>query len=337
MTKYIGPALLVAVAILTLGGCGNRRPSAGLFIYREDDLFMRRLTGEIEDGAAGALELKTWYGRNSQSIQNEQIENALQDGSSVMIVNPVDRIGAHAVVNMLRKADVPVIFFNREPLRQDIALWDKAWYVGARAEQSGRMQAELVMELFGPDPENLNEFDRNSDGRIQCIILKGEQGHQDAEQRTEAVQTAFREKGYRLDILATEIANWNRNEAYEKMDELLDDPGGVPELILSNNDAMALGAISAMRQRGYFQDADGNGSIGREDSDWIPVLGIDGVPDAVGHIQDGYLYGTVLNDSQAMADAIVALARMLGSDDPPVSESTDDRYIWIDYKTFRLD
>lgn len=330
--------LCILAVLLLLIACTRQKPNAGLFIYREDDLFMRSLTEDIIEKAEGIIKLETYYSLNSQVIQNEQIETALRQGAQLLIINPVDRLGTYAIINKLRTLNIPVIFFNREPLPRDIALWDRVWYVGALAEQSGRMQAELAMELFGSDPENLNEFDRNADKRIQAVILKGEQGHQDAEIRTATVQRTFREKGYELDVLVTEVANWDRNESYEKMSHILDDLDTPLELVLSNNDAMAIGAISIMRQREYFKDDNANGMVDKYDSSWVPVLGIDGVPDAVSQIEDGYLYGTVLNDYNAIAEAIVELsAYLVASGDDGVLGVTQGRYIWIDYKTFRLD
>ena len=338
--RRAAPFLFVLLAAFSFTACRKTPIPAGLFIYKEEDLFMRSLTADIQKEAEGRFPLVTYYSLDSQIIQNEQIEASLKSGAPLLIVNPVDRLGAHAVVNKLKALDIPVIFFNREPLEDDLRIWDKAWYVGARAEQSGRMQAELAMELFGENPHYLNEYDRNGDEAIQAVILKGEQGHQDAEIRTATVIKAFADEGYNLDVLSTEVANWNRDEGYERMDDLLDRFGEGIELVLSNNDAMALGAISIMRQRGIFKDTNGNRVIDKDDAKWIPVLGIDGVPDAVGHIKDGYLYGTVLNDSASMADAIakLSLAILDGGigDDFPYTV-TDGKYIWIDYKTFTLE
>jgi methyl-galactoside transport system substrate-binding protein len=332
--------ILAALVLSAFAACSGPRDSVGLLVYREDDLFMRSLVNDIQKESDGQFSLDTRFSLNSQVIQNEQIENLIRSDTQVLIVNPVDRLGAYAVVNRLKMENIPVIFFNREPLRADMELWDQVWYVGARAEQSGRMQAELAMELFGSDPDNLNEFDRNGDDRIQTVILKGEQGHQDAEIRTATVQTAFQEAGYSLDVIAVETANWNRNEAYEIMEELLDQESIPPELVLSNNDAMALGAISIMRQRGLFSDTNGNGKMERTDEKWIPVLGIDGVPESVEQIEDGYLYGTVHNDYSTMAKAISALAESILKGQPDADfpyEITDGKYIWVDYKTFTLD
>ena len=337
----VAPALLfILMGLTVLTACGGRRDVAGLFIYRENDLFMQSLTREIQARAMGSIALETHYGLDSQVIQNEQIEKMLGSGALLMIINPVDRISSHALIRKLAEHQVPVIFFNREPLPEDLHLWEQVWYVGAHAEQSGRMQAELVMELFGSDPQNLNRHDLNGDGVIQAVILKGQQGHQDAEIRTATVLEAFGDAGFAVEILAAETANWSRETGYEKMGGLLDDWGDSIELVISNNDAMAIGALSAMRQRGMFGDSNGNGVIDKGDKAWIPVVGIDGVPEAVVQIEQGFLYGTVLNDWETMAEAIVELGRSIilnrrGNEGARLS--AQERYIWVDYKSFKLD
>jgi methyl-galactoside transport system substrate-binding protein len=193
------------------------------------------------------------------------------------------------------------------------------------------------MDLFGGDPDALNRYDRNRDGVIQIILLKGEQGHQDAEIRTREVLRSFDSMGLPIEVLALEVANWNRDEAYEKMGRIVRTFQDQIELVVSNNDAMALGAISRMRQAGMFRDTNGNGRIDREDDGWIPVVGIDGLREAEEAIREGYLYGTVKNDSLSMAKAMVELAAALikGSDLSSLSfPLVAGKYIWIDYRPF---
>jgi len=333
--------IILLLFVVIISGCSSGKTQTGLFVYRKDDLFMTSLvTGIIKRAEKTGLSLETYYGLNSQIIQNEQIENFIEENPSLLILNLVDRTSAYAVIKKLKAAEVPVIFFNREPLESDLSIWGKTWYVGAKAEQSAKMQAQLVMELFGPDPGYLNKYDRNGDGKIQTVILKGEQGHQDAEIRTATVLKTFNSSGYKIDVLDIQSADWNRNEAYEKMKGILKHIAITPELVISNNDAMALGAIALMRQRGFFKDSNGNGIIDKNDESWIPVVGIDGVPEAVKQIREGYLYGTVINDWKEMAKAITELAEVIIS-----GKSIDDfsyniengKYIWIDYKPFKLD
>lgn len=329
-------ALRLAVVFL-LFGCSAGEPRVALFSYNGADPYIATFVTQIEQEAAGRFGLTVYDARNSQILQNEQIAGALRDRPSLVIVNPVDRLGAYSIIRHLRELDIPVIFFNREPLARDLALWDRAYYVGARAKQSARLQAELVMELFGGNPNALNGHDANRDGRIQTIILKGEQGHQDAEIRTAELIAAFEARRFRLDLLAVEVANWSRDEAYAAMRDLLRSHGDALELVISNNDAMALGAIARMRQDGYFADDNLNGRVDADDQRWLPVVGIDGIGEAVEQIESGYLYGTVVNDSQRMAAAIAELAEVIVGERTAAELSvplSDQTYVWVDYRPF---
>lgn len=326
---------MVFLTFFLLISCGKGEKNVSIFLYNQDDPYVRGFADHILHSAAGNIHIKTFDSRNSQIIQNEFIEQQIALSTDVMIINPVDRLGAYSVIKKLKSYNIPVIFFNREPLEEDLDLWDQAYYVGAKAEQSGQIQAEIIMELFGNDPNGLNQYDRNGNGQIETVILKGEQGHQDAEIRTAQVVQTFTEKGFQLNILISEIANWNRNEAYEKTKNILEIYGDSMELIISNNDAMAMGAISILRQSGFFRDSNQNGKIDKEDDRWIPVIGIDGLDEAVKLISQGYLYGSVLNDSQSQAEAIVELTDFI-LNKKNLSEMNyplvDGKYIWIDYK-----
>ena len=334
-SRLAGLLALCLAASIPLTACRGGKPGVGLFLYNEADPYIKEFARQILEQASASFPTVKYDAGNSQLIQNEQMEGMLARGAALLIVNPVDRLGSYSVIQRLKAIGTPVIFFNREPLPEDLALWDKTYYVGARAEQSGQLEASMVMKLFGGNPARLNEYDRNGDGIIQAIILKGEQGHQDAEIRTREVLRSFEHSGFSVEVLALEIANWNRDEAYAKTERLLADFRDRVELVVSNNDAMALGAISMMRQAGMFKDSNGNGRVDRHDALWIPVVGIDGLKEAEESIAEGYLYGTVKNDSLNMAKAIVALANtLLGHADPSTAAFPLEggKYVWIDYR-----
>ena len=327
--------LLFASALFVT--CAERPAVVGLFVYNGQDPFMQTFSEQILARASGKFVVRRFFADNSQIIQNEQIEAILAEKPALMLINPVDRLGAFAIIRRLKAAGVPVIFFNREPLAEDLALWNRTYYVGARAEQSGQLQSNLVMDLFGGDPARLNRYDRNHDGVIQTIILKGEQGHQDAETRTSEVLRGFAKRKFKVEVLALEVANWNYEEAFRKMGRLIALYPGRIELVICNNDNMALGALARMRQAGMFRDTNHNGNIDRYDDGWIPVVGIDGLSVAETSITDGYLYGTVKNDSQAMASAMVELADVILGRAAPSSLSVplvSGKYLWIDYRPY---
>lgn len=326
--------------------CAGGEKRAAVFLYTDSDPFIASYVEEILRIAGSDLKIERYYARNSQTIQNEQIEEALARRPDIFLVNPVDRLGMYPLIGRLKEENLPIIFFNREPLSRDLELWERSWYVGARAEQSGQLQAAIIASLFGK-PGGPAPLDRNGDGRIQAVILKGEQGHQDAEIRTEQVTKSLAAEGYVLDILATEVANWNEEQAYRKTAALASRLLGRIELVISNNDAMALGAIRSLKDAGAFADDNGDGRISSLDKSWIPVAGIDGIKDARDMIERGYLAGTVYNDYRTQALAVVSLARsVLGL--PPLQATSPDagrieggagsgsaKYLWVDYTPVR--
>ena len=78
------------------------------------------------------------------------------------------------------------------------------------------------------------------------------------------------------------------------------------ELVIANNDEMALGALSALQEAGY------NKSGGKN----IPIFGVDATDAAVAKIKDGSMTATVKQDSEGMASSIISVAKnLLGGDD----------------------
>ncbi len=331
--------LLVLFLILPLVyGCKEDQPSVVILPYLyKDDPFIQTLTDRLELKLEGNYQLTIEDSMNSQVIQNEFIEEAIHNKANLLIINPVDRLGVYPIIKRLKEENIPVIFYNREPLSQDMDLWEHAYYVGALADQSGRIQAEMVAELFLLKEDKLGVYDKNGDNKIQLIIFKGEQGHQDAEIRTSTVIQTLKGMGYTLDILATELGNWSYSTAYELMGTLLDNNMKEVELIISNNDAMALGAIDQLKQRGYFRDSNNNGRLDKDDDTWIPVIGIDGIPEAVEYIKSGHLYGTVINDSVQQTEEIYKLAQYLLTESPEGKELPKRaQHTLVDYKMFRI-
>lgn len=317
-----------------LMGCEVKKFEVPLLIYDMQDAYMFDFEQKIQQAKDDAFILTTVDGQNSQIIQNEDIDKWINAKVPLLIINPVDRLSVYSIIEKAKKSGTKIIFFNREPLAQDMALYDSVYYVGADAAESARIQAEIIMELFGNDPQ-LNKFDKNSDGIIQAVILKGEQGHQDAEARTKVVVETLIQAGYIVEVLDISIANFDRQTGKTAMDGLIATHGQNIEVVISNNDAMALGAIESLMEKGYFIDTDKNGKIDRDSEVWTPVVGIDGLDFAMEQIDAGYLYGTVFNDSQNMAEAIVELANLLinGEDVSNLSFTiTNGKYIWISYK-----
>jgi methyl-galactoside transport system substrate-binding protein len=331
--------LILLMCLLLLASCSAKKIVVPLFIYNSEDEYMADFETRIKTEIGQSFLVKTYDGQNSQIIQNEDINQLLDAKVPLMIINPVDRLSVYSIIEKAKLKGTKIIFINREPIPQDMALSDAVYYVGADAVESAQLQAQLVMTLFGNNPAQLNAYDKNHDGIIQAVILKGELGHQDAEARTKYVIETLTSAGYKVEVLEVSIANFDQAQGKLAMDRMLDIYGDRIEVVISNNDAMALGAITSLSDKNYFVDTNKDGFIDRKTEKWMPVVGIDGLDVAIAKIEEGYLYGTVFNDSQNMAEAIVELAKNL-LENKDLSNMkyklTDNKYIWINYKKITL-
>lgn len=179
-------SLLLALLILsgTLCSCGTisqedkiKTIRIGISVYRKDDTFISSLCENIE-AVAKQKELQTGNkivlnimdSQSSQALQNDQVDSFLSKNYNAICVNMVDRTAAASIVDKAKKAGMPLIFFNREPVEADLQIWDKAYYVGADAAQSGKMQGEIVARAYRQNPKSI---DKNGDGKIQYVMLEG--------------------------------------------------------------------------------------------------------------------------------------------------------------------
>jgi len=324
---------LLGVALLTLTSCRSTASKVGIFIYKGSDTFISELTGYLKSDLIN-YKNETFDASESQVTQNEQILDCLStDNYSYFLINTVDRLASSAIIEKCSSKNIPIIFFNREPLSEDISGKDNIYYVGTSAEVAGQYQAEMAADLFG-DPTSLNShYDKNGDGIIQLTIIKGEKGHQDAELRTKYATNKLRELGYNIEILSIESANWERSEGETVMKSMYETYGDEIELVLSNNDDMALGAIDYLLESKIFKENVSN------DEQPFPIFGVDATDVGKTAIEEGYLSGTVLNDAQTQAQAITDLVdyETTGKDftDFPF-EFTDGNRIYVDGKKIRI-
>jgi methyl-galactoside transport system substrate-binding protein len=306
------------------GGTSSEQPSIGVAIYKFDDTFMSYTRNAIQANAQGKAALEVVDSQNAQPTQNDQVDAFLSKKLNAIAINPVDRTAAGAIIDKAKARNTPVVFFNREPLPEDMAKWDKVYYVGAKAEESGTMQGEIVVDYWKANPS----ADKNKDGVIQYIMLKGEPGHQDAELRTEYAIKAVTAAGIKVEQLAEDTAMWDRPRAVEKMNAFYARFGDRIEVVFCNNDDMALGAIEALRQEGYF--AGGK---------YLPVVGVDATAPALEALSQGTLLGTVLNDADNQGKATFDLAYALAAGKAvsaagwPLSGKT----VWVPYQKVTRD
>ena len=297
---------LSCALFFSLSGCAQGGQKIAFFIYKSNDTFISELTAYMTANVPDDVSFEVRDAGNSQSVQNQQIVELIGGGFDLFVINAVDRLACSAIIEKCAIENVPVLFFNREP-PEDLLISSGIFYVGADADNQGIKQAEMVAALFTRNFAG-SQSDRNGDGIVQLVILKGEQGHQDAEKRTDSCVARFQQLGFEVEILGIEVADWNRRDGYEAMRRLYTQFGESIELVFSNNDDMALGAIDFLLDRGIFT---------RDNPVYdqpFVIVGVDGTAVGIAAIEKGLLYGTVYNDSVKQADAILALVDFILND-----------------------
>ncbi|MEG0292916.1 galactose ABC transporter substrate-binding protein [Enterococcus sp.] len=297
----------------------------GVSLYRGDDEFISSIRHALEEEKL-ALEketnrkmtVKILDSKNSQSIQNSQIDQLVRSDYDVIAVNVVDRTVASNIIYKARQVGIPLIFFNREPIQTDLIQWNQAYYIGSKAQESGEMQGELVLEQYRLAPETI---DLNRDGKIQYVMLEGEEVHQDSLIRTESSIKTIVEGGVKVERLARGVGNWMRQPSKEFVREWLEKYPNQIELVMSNNDEMAIGAIEALREA-------------PEGMTLPHVVGIDGTSEGLEAVDRGEMLGTVRSDPNEYAREMLTLAKQLvESNEQPIGKA--DPYIWIPHQLYQ--
>ncbi len=272
-------------------------PTIGVTIYKYDDNFMSFTRKSIENAAAGKATLIMNDSQNDQSKQNDQIDAMIAKGVKALAINLVDPGSAATVVEKAKKANIPIILFNKEPSDGTNNLdYDKVWYVGTSSFEAGVIQGDLMVEFL----KSSTDWDKNGDGTLQYVMLMGEPGHPDAEARTEYSVKTINGAGFPTEELAKQTGMWDASKAKDLMDTWLAAQGDKIEMVICNNDGMAMGAVEALKATNKS----------------IPVVGVDAIPEALELIKAGSMLGTVLNDplNQGKATLDLAVNAALGKD-----------------------
>lgn len=318
MKKLIAALLVIAAILTATSSCGgDSEGEVSVFYYTYSDTYVSGVRSAMDRMLKeNNINYHNYDANGNQSTQTEQIDTAIAKGSSMLIVNIVDTgsdDAAKTIVEKARAKNIPVIFFNRSVSEQIVKSYEKCVFVGTDYEMAGHMQGELIGNYL---KENYNAVDINGDGRISYCLFKGQQGNAEAEARTKySVEDAnkilkdaslaglkFYDQRNSDGYLVDQDGTWSNAAANNYMKTILsaynEKNGNMVELIIANNDEMALGALSALNEAGY----------NKQGKRIIPIFGIDATEAARAKIDAGELAGTIKQDAEGMAKAIITIA-----------------------------
>ncbi len=253
---------------------GDETFRIGYSINSMNDTWQTYLAADVEAGVtAMGMEFDIQDAQEDPIMQQDQINNMITNGADALVVIAVDTTATDPIIDAAASANIPLIFVNRNPFGENEPPAN-TFYTGVDEPVAGQMQAEYIAQI--------------SDGG-GVVVLQGMLSNDGAIKRTEGFLGALDPK---FTHLQTEVADWSRDLAITAMDNMLTAHGDTINVVVANNDEMALGAINALE------------SAGRTD---VIVMGIDGTPDALEAIEAGTMVGSVFQSSELMAEQAVAI------------------------------
>lgn len=321
-----------------------------VFYYTYGDTYISSVRAALDAALdAAGIAYQDYDSNNSQTTQTEQVTTAIAKGTSLLVVNLVDSGSDDAAKNIIDQASaqgIPVVFFNRSVSEEAVSSYDKCVFVGTDYEMAGHMQGEMVGDYL---VENFDAVDLNGDGVISYVMFKGQEGNAEAIARTQfGVEDAnkvleaagkaplsFYDSSNANMYLVDQDGAWSAAAANNYMQTILSQyseaNNNMIELVIANNDEMAIGAVTALQNAGYNLE-DGSATV-------IPVFGVDATDAAREAIGKGTMSGTIKQDAEGMADTIAKITGnyMTGADTFADVDSSNVVGTWrvnIPYATF---
>ena len=287
MKTFLKTVTVAGVLMGSTAAVAQDVPRVGAAVYGLQAEFMQIWAAALEEHPAvveGLVDVTIFDGRYDALVQQEQFESMVTQGFDAIIFVPIDIEAGAAAVETAHEAGIPVVGSNTR-VNSDLLLS----YVGSDDVQSGRMEAEIVLDAIG------------CEGGV--VILEGPIGQSAQIERLEGNMQALAECPD-VTVLEQQTANWSRGEAQTLMENWLTRHGDDIQGVIGQNDEMALGAIEAIRAAGL-------------DVGDFAIAGIDGVTDALLAVQAGDM-ASILQDGAAQAQGAldVALAAVIDGYEP---------------------
>jgi len=281
---------LVCLALLwlaTAAGCSpksaHNRPLIVASLHNLSEPFFIAVRRELESEAAKLnVDISVVDGQSNSAKQTADVEAAIASGANGIILAPTNVNALAPAVESVIKAGIPIVTLDRRVDNTSVSVP----HVGADNVGGGRSMAEWVIEHF---PKG-----------ARIVLISGQPGSSSAIDRTQGIRAAFKSAGAQYQIVAEQSANWQREQGLTVTQNILTSLGTqIPEVILCEDDDMALGALEALRTSGISS---------------VNVLGFNATPEALARVRDGRLAATVeqspVRQARAALQQLVAKIRV---------------------------
>ena len=184
--------------------------------------------------------------QQKQENQLKSIRNFILQEVDYIILDPIVETGWEAVLQEARDAEIPVILADRSVKVEDEELY--TCWVGSDFEKEGRMAGEWLASYL--------EKQNRSDEEICMLTLQGTPGSTAQIGRTEGFASVLEEHP-NWEMLEYQSGDFTQAKGQEVMERFLESYEQI-DVVVSENDNMAFGAIDAIRGAGKTCGPDGD-------------------------------------------------------------------------------
>ena len=252
-------------------------PKIGLAVSTLNNPFFVDLRdGALEEAKKAGLSITVADAQNDPNRQLSQVENFIEQGVSIILINPCDSTAIVPAIKAANRAKIPVITVDRGADGGEVMC-----HIASDNVQGGQMAGEFLAKLIG------------NKGKV--VELEGIPGTSAARDRGKGFNEVMK-KYPNIKIVARQEAGFDRAKGMTVMENILQ---AQPEIdgVFCHNDEMALGALRAIEAAGRLSA--------------IKIVGFDATDDAVKSVKDGKMVATVAQKPRVMGSMAVETAKQV--------------------------
>ncbi|MBD7936256.1 ribose ABC transporter substrate-binding protein RbsB [Cytobacillus sp. Sa5YUA1] len=217
--------------------------------------------------------IKTVDAQDDPATQVSDIEDLIQQGVDLLIVNPADSAAVASAITSANNANIPVITVDRSAEGGEVVA-----HVASDNAEGGKMAGEFIIEQLG--------------GEGKVVELEGIPGSSAARERGAGFNEAI-EASDNVEVATKQSANFDRAEGLTVMENIIQSNNDV-QAVFAHNDEMALGAYQALTAAGLKD---------------VIVVGFDATDDAVAAVEGGDMAATVAQKPDRMGEQALETAK----------------------------
>jgi len=275
------------------GGSGSGKVQIALMMRNVDEQFLKDYSDNVRKLAAQYnVDLNVQDARSDQQLQLTQVQTLLNQGYKYFVIVPCISELSEQFNALIQAKGGAAAYSNIQPTVASLKVGKNFFFASSPEFVGGSYQGGLIADYFDKNP------DKAPGKAVNMILINGQMGHPAQVNRRAGLLAELKNRGYTVNIIAEDTAEWAPDKANEKMNAWISSFRGRFNVVAAQNDGMALGAVQALIQNGMVKTDTSDGTRLT-----VPVLGIDATGDAIASMKRNELYATVLQDAVGQSAA----------------------------------